>query len=125
VRRYLEVLAQATDLPDRDDAWGRQATEELRGAQFELLALLYAVRQQCYLNRFVVDHDAMDRVSTDLQNRNAIDPDEDLEALVPTARAIQSILAGPSPCGCLHHVTHAVSDRMEAIRNLAPRAQGN
>ena len=67
----------------------------------------------------------MDRVRRDFQARDQVDPDENLEALIPIARAIQAILEGRSPCECISIAVRRVLDTMEAIRSMFPRPRTN
>jgi hypothetical protein len=108
-------------LSDRDDPWGEHAADEIRRGRRALLALYFTVRQQCHLRQYSVDYAKMDQVTKHFQGRSGIDPDKDLEALVPTAGAIRAILAGHAPCKCISTAVWRVVDAMEAVRSLHPR----
>jgi hypothetical protein len=122
---YLEVLAQAAGLSDRDDAWGEQAREQIGRGRCVLLALLYGVKQHCLPAEYFLDYQRMDQITLGLQGRRSIDPDDDLEALIPTAQAIRSILEARSTCDCMPDVARSVVETMEAIRSLAPKPRPN
>jgi len=120
---YLEVLEQAADVPARDDAWGRQARNDIGWARAVLLALLYGVKTHCLLSRYFLDYEKMDGATDHFRERNKINPDDDLEALIPTARQIQTVLAARSTCACMLDTAQEVVAALEAVRGLAPRAQ--
>jgi hypothetical protein len=120
---YLQVLEQAAALPSSESAWERQASKEISLARLELLALLFAIRQQSLTSGSVIDHEKFYQVTDHLRGRDNIDVDGYLEALIPTARAMQAMLEGHATCDCLPKVARRVLERMEAIRGLAPRAQ--
>src|SRR5215472_416129 len=147
---HLEVLEQAPGLPRRVDAEGmpkeivealryqkgvpisfRAALEsstldDLAWGQLLVLALYFAVQQQCTLGHYELDIGRMDQIRRDLQGRSEVDPEAAaFEALVPIARTIQTILAGCSTCACISSAVREMVEAMEAIRSLAPQPKAN
>jgi hypothetical protein len=84
-----------------------------------LLALLYGVKQHCLLSCYFFDYKKVDQVTLGLRGRCEIDPDEDLEVLIPTARAIRTILEAHSTCDCVLNTDLEMVAAMEAVRALA------
>ena len=148
---FLQVLHQTASLPADGNAWGLSAEElealgypegmpsslgmidfwetstidQLAWGQVMVPELFFGVKQQALLNHYSLEFEKMDRVRRALQSWAEIDPDEDLEALVPTARMIQAILAPRAPCDWIATSAKWLVEAMEAIRSLAPRPRTN
>jgi hypothetical protein len=122
---WLEALGYPVGMSESFGILGTSATDEIGWGQEVVPALFYVVKQHCLLARCVLDYARIDQVRRDLQSRNEIDPDNALEALVPTAHAIQAILAVRSTCACIANAVQQVVEAMEAIRSLAPQPRTN